>query len=118
MQQPSAIIVEDDAILGGIFAAVLEASGLTVELIGDGADAIERICARRPDLLILDLHLPHTSGLDILRCVRADADTARTRVVVVSADANMAHAAGAEADIVLLKPVTKQQILAVAKRLT
>jgi CheY-like chemotaxis protein len=118
MTQASVIIVEDDAMLGEIFAAVLETAGLKVELLADGSGAYESIAAQQPSLVILDMHLPHVSGLDILAQVRANPALAHTPVIVVSADAQMAQQADAQADAIMLKPVSKQQILSIAKHLT
>lgn len=48
--------------------------------------------AHRPDLVLLDLHLPDMPGLEVLRELRAAEDTSGIPVVVVSADATSRHA--------------------------
>jgi CheY-like chemotaxis protein len=48
---------------------------------------LELARAHRPDLVLLDLHLPDGSGLDVLSALKSDAATASSRVVVLSADA-------------------------------
>jgi PAS domain S-box-containing protein len=62
----------------------------------------------RPDLVLLDLHLPDLHGAEVLRRLRADPETAATPVVVVSADATPRTAealAAAGADAFLAKPL-------------
>ena len=52
-----------------------------------GLDGLAAIRARRPDLILLDMHLPDISGLELLRHLKADPTTADIPIVVVSADA-------------------------------
>lgn len=116
---PSAVIVEDDAALGELFASVLAMNGFEAELISDSRRAIEHIRTRRPDLVTLDLQMPHVSGVDILRALRADASLRGLKVIVVSANAHTVQQSQIEqlADIVLLKPVSFDQLSDLAARL-
>lgn len=52
-----------------------------------GARGVAAARALEPDLILLDLHLPDIDGFEVLRRLRADPDTAYTRVVAISADA-------------------------------
>lgn len=68
----------------------------------------DRVHARRPDLILLDVHLPDASGLELLHLLKANPDTADIPVIVISADAmpeqiDAALAAGAAC--YLTKPV-------------
>src|SRR5207249_1988717 len=68
----------------------------------------------RPDLILVDLHLPDISGEDVLREIRSDPLLARTPVIVLSADATPGQvrrmvAAGARA--YLTKPLDVRQLL-------
>jgi PAS domain S-box-containing protein len=82
----------------------------------DGASGLAEIRSQQPDLLLLDMHLPDTDGLAVLRALRADPATAALPVVAVSADAlpqqvQAALAAGAVA--YLTKPVVVPELLKV-----
>ena len=64
------LVVEDDKTVGQYVKRGLAEAGSQVELVGDGAEAL-RLAANGPyDLLVLDLRLPTTSGLDVLRTLR------------------------------------------------
>jgi PAS domain S-box-containing protein len=81
-----------------------------------GLDGLAAIRARRPDLILLDMHLPDIDGMELLRHLKADPGTASIPVVVVSADAlgsqiETAMAAGARQ--YLTKPVSVSQLLGV-----
>ncbi len=69
------LLVEDDAETRRLVARNLEAHGYQVDLAPDGATALERWEARRPDLLLLDLGLPDVDGLELSRRIRREATT-------------------------------------------
>jgi CheY-like chemotaxis protein/two-component sensor histidine kinase len=81
-----------------------------------GLDGLAAIRARRPDVVLLDMHLPDIDGLDLLHHLKGDPATAGIPVVVVSADAmqsqiEASRAAGAVR--YLTKPVSVGELLAV-----
>lgn len=81
-----------------------------------GLDGLAAIRARRPDLILLDMHLPDIDGMELLRHLKADNGTADIPVVVVSADALASQidaAISAGAQTYLTKPVSVSQLLAV-----
>lgn len=65
------LVVDDDAWLGRMVAAVLEKRGYTCEVASDGEDALARAMARRPDLLITDVVMPRMDGWSLVRHLRA-----------------------------------------------
>jgi len=69
----SLLFVDDEHLIRELGRMVLESYGYTVYLAGDGREAIEWYTANRDrvDLVILDLTMPHQSGIDVLRQIRA-----------------------------------------------
>jgi PAS domain S-box-containing protein len=81
-----------------------------------GLDGLAAVRARRPDLILLDMHLPDISGLELLRHLKSDPETANIPIVVVSADAlaqQITDALEAGAERYLTKPVSVGELLAV-----
>ena len=118
MTPRSAMIIEDNEDLAIIFAEALQAAGFDTGIVQDGDTALVRLEASRPDIIILDLHLPHVSGEAILERIRTDERLAGTRVIIATADPRMADMLKDQADLVLLKPISFGQLRDLAARLS
>ena len=68
------LVVEDEDILREELAYQLEHDGYAVVQAADGAQAIERFRADKPDLVLLDLMLPQLSGTEVTRIIRRESD--------------------------------------------
>jgi two-component system, OmpR family, KDP operon response regulator KdpE len=79
---PTALIVEDDDATRVALQRDLAARGYRVEAARDGAQALERWEARRPDVVLVDLGLPDIDGTRVIERIRRDATTP---IVVISA---------------------------------
>ena len=62
----------------------LQKAGYDVESAKDGEDGIKKLAETKPDLLILDLMLPHIDGFEILKQIKSDTKFAGMRIVVFS----------------------------------
>ena len=100
-------------VMRGILA---QRSQVQLEVSINGSGGLTAIRARRPDLILLDMHLPDISGMELLQELKADARTAAIPVVVVSADAlaeQIETAFQAGCSHYLTKPVSVSELLAV-----
>ncbi len=112
-----ALVIEDDFDLSTIFVAALEQAGYEAEAIRDGLEAQERLKAETPDLVILDMHLPRVSGVELFSQIRADERLKKTLVVIATADARLGESYVDIADFVLIKPITFIQMRDLTARL-
>jgi len=81
-----------------------------------GLDGLAAIRTRRPDLILLDMHLPDISGLELLRHLKGDPVTRPIPIVAVSADAlapQIGEALESGAERYLTKPVSVPELLGV-----
>jgi len=115
--RPQALIVEDDEKLTVIFTQALKQAGFETETVRNGQDAMDRLAGATPTVVVLDLHLPDVSGATILQNIRKDPRLAKVQVILATADAAMADAYDALADLVLIKPVSFTQLRDLAARL-
>jgi len=110
MSNPVALVVEDDRDLAALFAIALRMAGVETEIVHAGDTALARLDVLVPDLVVLDLHIPRTAGRDILRQIRADVRLSGTRVVVVTGDTLAAEDIRNQADQVLIKPFSFDEL--------
>lgn len=108
-RQKTILIVEDDPALLSFYRSALIIEGFTVVTASDGIDALRRIETRIPDLIVLDLGLPHLSGHDLRREISAHPHTRHIPVVVVTGQANVDCG---DFDRVLPKPVDAAMLVA------
>ncbi len=80
------LIVEDHPTMREAMRLVLEAEGFEIEEAADGQRALEMVRDDPPDLVFLDMHIPGSSGAEVLAEVRSDPQTAGVRVIIVTAD--------------------------------
>jgi DNA-binding response OmpR family regulator len=78
------LLVEDDAALAQMYRVKLERDGYTVQVAGDGEEALSILDRELPDLVFLDVRLPRMDGLTFLERVRASDRTKNIPVVIVS----------------------------------
>jgi CheY-like chemotaxis protein len=113
-----ALIIEDDEDLANIFAEALRGVGFEVEHVADGKIAQERLKSGSvPFLILLDMHLPHISGGELLTKMKQDERFASTIIILTTADARMGEAYSDQADFVMIKPISFVQLRDLTGRL-
>lgn len=103
------LIVEDNALNIKLFCDLLAAHGHRPEAVTDSRQALDAARAFEPDLVITDIQLPHVSGLELIRQLRADEKLSEVPVMAVTAysaagDEDRIRAAGAQAYV--SKPIS------------
>ncbi len=115
MSAKQILIVEDERPIREMIAFGLRRAGFEVREAGDALAARSEVADRRPDLLIVDWMLPDTSGLELTRQLKRDANTRDLPVIMLTARAEEGDkVAGLEggADDYLTKPFSPRELLA------
>jgi len=78
------LLVEDDPFLIDIYTTKLKDSGFAIQVAADGEEAINKIKEEKPDLIVLDIVLPHVDGWEILNQIKADEKLKKIKVILLS----------------------------------
>jgi two-component system cell cycle response regulator DivK len=119
MRQPTVLYVEDNEYNRKIVRQLLRQTSYRLQEAPDGEAALAMVRQERPDLILMDVQLPKTSGLEVTRLLRDDAATADVPIIVVtsfalSGDDQKAMAAGASA--YLAKPYSPRELLGLIRK--
>lgn len=78
------MIVEDDEHISKVYEIKLAKEGIQSSLAVDGEEAVAKIIAEKPDLIILDLMIPKIDGFGVLEQIKKNPELARIPVIVLS----------------------------------
>lgn len=98
-----------------ILRTILSGSGFEVIEASDGREALMAASQSNPDLMIVDIHMPHVDGFDVIKGVRGIVGLTGLPIIVLSSDNNdekQFQAIDLGADDYLLKPITPPLVLA------
>lgn len=88
MRVRNILIIDDEADIVQLVKKRVQANGYEVKSYGRGPGAIQTIQETSPDLLLLDLHLPQVSGVEIYKELRSQSGLKKIPVVFFSADSS------------------------------
>jgi two-component system cell cycle response regulator DivK len=108
------LVVEDNELNLKLFCDLLRAHDYQTQPILDGREVLEQARAFAPDLIIMDIHLPHVSGLDLIVALKADPALSDAPIMAVTAyagkgDEERIRAAGANAYV--SKPISVMKFI-------
>ena len=109
------LVIEDDEEIVDVLRRTLRAEGFVVEGAVTGAAGIEAVDSFLPDLVILDLGLPDMDGEEVCRRFRAEPETAKVPILMLTARAELddrVSGLDSGADDYLTKPFERAEILA------
>ncbi len=114
---PTILVVDDDDLVRAMVAHVLEREGYRVLKAADGMTALALYEAEKPDLVVLDIAMPHMSGMEVASRLRQMQQETGRRVpiIVLTAYARSffgAGGSGVSVDSYLNKPVLPEKLLA------
>jgi two-component system, OmpR family, alkaline phosphatase synthesis response regulator PhoP len=112
------LAVDDDDRIRRLVQFNLQRAGYRVSAAADGLEALEQIGQEKPDLVLLDINMPRLDGIELLRRLRADPDTAALPVILLTAkaqDEDILEGKRSGADYYLTKPFSPVELLSVIR---
>jgi two-component system, OmpR family, alkaline phosphatase synthesis response regulator PhoP len=106
------LIVDDEPEIVRLVRDYLERAGFAVMTATTGADALREFMRRRPDLVILDLTLPETDGLDVARAIRRASDVPIIMLTARTEEADRVAGLELGADDYVTKPFSAREVVA------
>lgn len=109
------LVVDDEPMVREVLAQYLTHDGFTVVEAEDGEDAVAKIDAHTPDLVLLDLMLPKMHGLEVLRHTRATSDVPIILLTALSDEKDRVAGLEMGADDYVGKPFSPREVAARVK---
>lgn len=109
------LVVEDEQAISELLQYNLEREGFTVQLAGDGEEAMLAIAERRPDLILLDWMLPEVSGIELCRRLQVRPETREIPVIMLTArseEEDRVRGLDVGADDYVTKPFSMTELVA------
>lgn len=108
------LVVEDNELNLKLFCDLLRAHGHVTEPVRDGREVVQRAREFSPDLVIMDIQLPHISGLELIEALKKDEALSPVPIMAVTAyagkgDEDRIRTAGAEAYV--SKPISVMKFI-------
>ncbi len=108
------LICDDEAHITHVVSSRLRRAGFDVMIAGDGEEAFELAREHTPDLVITDLQMPYTSGLELSLRLRCNTATASTPVIMLTARGYVLDSDDVRATnirLVMSKPFSAREIV-------
>ncbi len=113
------MLAEDDATMLSLLRTLLTMEGFQVSVLDvHKEDLLASIRSERPDVLLMDVHLPHQNGMALLRDLRQVPELKGMRVILTSGMALEEESLFSGADAFLLKPYMPDDLLNMLRDMT
>ncbi len=112
MHAARVLVIDDEHMVRDVVAAYLERDGLDVVRVSDGDEALAVLARDHIDLVVLDVMLPGTDGLSILRTLRSSGDTPVILLTARADELDRVHGLQLGADDYVTKPFSPRELAA------
>ena len=109
------LIVDDDENICEVIKMYLESAGFSTKVCNDGRASLDAYSSYKPDLVLLDVMLPHMDGVDILKWIRKDNDTPVIMLTAKGETFDKVLALELGADDYIVKPFEPKELVARVK---
>lgn len=113
--RPLVLLVEDEPAQRAVLSYNLEAEGFEVQTADNGEDALQLIAETPPDLILLDWMMPHVSGIEVCRRLKARPETRGIPIIMLSArseEVDKVRGLETGADDYVIKPYSVTELMA------
>jgi DNA-binding response OmpR family regulator len=114
-EKPSVLLIEDSDTQALLFSDILENTGASVSRVSTAEQGLEHLRSRRPDLIIVDYHLPGLQGDEFCRLIRANRSTSAIPLLILTEDSESTaeqHGLNCGADDYVAKSCDPEVLLA------
>lgn len=114
------LAVDDERYITRLIEVNLKREGYVVTTALDGKEALEKVAADRPDLIILDVKMPHMDGFAVLKALKESDETRDIPVVMLTAkrhDADILMSWKSGVECFLSKPFSPPELSAILQRI-
>ncbi|HEX2776057.1 MAG TPA: response regulator transcription factor [Candidatus Acidoferrales bacterium] len=112
MSDATILIVDDEPQIRRVMRTTLTSHGYSVVEAASGEEALEKLRAERPDLIILDVNMPGISGLETCAEIRTSSDVPIIMLTIRNSERDKVQALDAGADDYVVKPFGVQELMA------
>jgi two-component system KDP operon response regulator KdpE len=112
MTSATILVVDDEPQIRRVLRAALSAEGYTIVEARDGREALDKLRADRPDMVLMDVNMPELDGVQACREIRATSQIPIIMLTVRGAEKDKVRALDAGADDYVVKPFGIQELLA------
>ena len=112
MSDATILIVDDEPQIRRVMRTTLTSHGYSVVEAASGEEALEKLRAERPDLIILDVNMPGISGLEACAEIRTSSDVPIIMLTIRNTERDKVQALDAGADDYVVKPFGVQELMA------
>lgn len=109
------LIVDDETNIVISLEFLMEQAGYELRLAANGREALEQVAAFEPDLILLDVMMPHINGFDVCRRIRENPAWQNVKIIMLTAkgrEVEMAKGLALGADAYITKPFSTKELLA------
>jgi len=106
------LVLEDEYFTRDVLSITLRRAQIEVDLVDSGEAALAYLQHTIPDVIIVDLHMPHPNGYDVINAIRADDALKNIFIIIVTANPSAINSPEArKADAFLTKPLEIRRIV-------
>ncbi|NSW55398.1 MAG: response regulator [Armatimonadetes bacterium] len=114
------LVVDDERHIVRLVEVNLQRAGYNVDTAYDGVEALEKVRASKPDMIVLDVMMPRMDGFEVLQNLQANPDTAEIPVIMLTAkaqDADIFKGWQQGVSSYLTKPFNPRELLTFVERI-